>query len=45
MNPTADELTEQYGIQCMHCKRGTLVPYESDCICIVCCYNVKKMII
>ena len=42
MELTEDEIIENYGKHCGHCKRNTLLPYEYEFTCIVCGYNVNK---
>ena len=42
MELTEHEIIQEYDKQCKHCSRITLHPYEYECICIACGYNVIK---
>ena len=42
MELTEDQILENNGKQCKHCKRSTLPPFEYGVTCIPCGYNVKK---
>ena len=42
MELTEDQLIETYAKRCVHFTRNTLLPYENECTCITCGYNVKK---
>ena len=33
---------EEYGKQCRHCNRNTLIPYEYEWTCISCGFNLIK---
>ena len=35
-----DELIQNYGKNCGHCSRNTLLPYEYEYTCLSCGYNV-----
>ena len=42
MELTEDERVEKYGSHCGYCNRNTLLPYEYECTCFLCNYNVNK---
>ena len=42
MELTEDEIMQNYGTQCGHCVRSTLLPYENELTCFSCGYNVIK---
>ena len=42
MELTEAELIQKYGKHCGHCNRNKLLPYEHECTCISCGYNVIK---
>ena len=42
MNLSEDEIIQKYAKSCGHCKRNTLLPYESEFTCFSCGYNVNK---
>ena len=42
MNLSEDQIIEKNDKQCGHCKRNTLLPYEYECTCIACGYNIIK---
>ena len=42
MELTEDEIIENYGENCGHCNRNTLLPYEYEFTCFSCGYNVNK---
>ena len=41
MELTEDEIIENYGKNCGHCNRNTLLPYEYEFTCISYVYNVN----
>ena len=36
MELTEDEFIKEYGKQCCHCNRNTLLPYEYEVTCFSC---------
>ena len=42
MELTEDEIIQKYAINCGHCTRNTLLPYEYEFTCFSCGYNVNK---
>ena len=42
MNLTEDEIFQNYGKRCGHCKRNTLLPYEYEITCFSCGFNINK---
>ena len=42
MELSEDEIIQNYGKNCRHCNRKTLLPYEYEWICFSCGFNVIK---
>jgi len=42
MESTENEILKKYAKHCGHCKRITLLPYEYECTCLSCGFNVIK---
>ena len=42
MELSETEIIQNYGKQCRHCNRNTLLPYEYKFTCFSCGYNVNK---
>ena len=42
MELTEDEIIKNYGKNCGHCNRNTIIPYEYEFTCFSCGYNVSK---
>ena len=37
-----DEILTKHGKHILHYTRNTLLPYEYDCTCVACGYNITK---
>ena len=42
MNHTEDEIVQNYGKHCCHCRQITLLPYEYEFTCVSSGFNVNK---
>ena len=42
MNLSEDEIIQKYAMNCGHCERNTLLPYEYEWTCFSCGFNVIK---
>ena len=42
MNLSEDQTIEKNGKNCGHCNLNILLPYEYECTCASCGYNINK---